>query len=88
MLQVDPSATEKELKKAYKVNAMRCHPDKNLDDPGMHTPTLTCTCTRTHDTPNCLHTTPPPLDAAQKFQAMADAYQILADPVQRARQVV
>ncbi|KAI9570525.1 hypothetical protein HD554DRAFT_2170129 [Boletus coccyginus] len=55
LLGVPPSASENDIKKAYRKKAKEHHPDKNPNDPG----------------------------AAQKFQEMAAAYEILSDPDSR-----
>lgn len=55
LLGVPPSASENEIKKAYRKKAKEHHPDKNPNDPG----------------------------AAEKFQEMAAAYEILSDPNSR-----
>ncbi|KAI6025591.1 hypothetical protein F5J12DRAFT_809038 [Pisolithus orientalis] len=52
VLGVPPSASENDIKKAYRKKAKEHHPDKNPNDPR----------------------------AAQKFQEMAAAYEILSDP--------
>ncbi|KJE88471.1 hypothetical protein CAOG_00126 [Capsaspora owczarzaki ATCC 30864] len=36
LLNVEPTATEKEIAKAYRVGALKCHPDKNPDNPAAH----------------------------------------------------
>jgi DnaJ family protein A protein 2 len=56
LLGVPPSASEDDIKKAYRKKAKEHHPDKNPNDP----------------------------QAAQKFQEMAAAYEILSDPESRA----
>ena len=33
LLEIPQEATEKEIKKAYRKKALKCHPDKNPDDP-------------------------------------------------------
>ena len=33
LLKIPQEATEKEIKKAYRKKALKCHPDKNPDDP-------------------------------------------------------
>ncbi|KAI8481285.1 DnaJ (Hsp40), sub C, member 17 [Branchiostoma belcheri] len=33
LLEIDPSADDKEIKKAYRKKALKCHPDKNPDNP-------------------------------------------------------
>lgn len=33
LLGVEEKATDKEVKKAYRQNALSCHPDKNPDNP-------------------------------------------------------
>ncbi|KAH7884675.1 hypothetical protein F5I97DRAFT_1486033 [Phlebopus sp. FC_14] len=55
LLGVPPSASEGDIKKAYKKKAKEHHPDKNPNDP----------------------------NAAEKFQEMAAAYEILSDPLSR-----
>ncbi|KAG9315267.1 hypothetical protein JVU11DRAFT_4401 [Chiua virens] len=55
LLGIPPSASENDIKKAYRKKAREHHPDKNPNDPG----------------------------AAQKFQEMAAAYEILSDPNSR-----
>ena len=33
LLEVAPEASEKDIRKAYRKKALKCHPDKNPDDP-------------------------------------------------------
>ena len=53
---VKPDATEDQLKKAFKKQAIKYHPDKNRDDPEK---------------------------AKEKFQKIANAYEVLSDPDKR-----
>ena len=56
MLGVKKSATDAEIKKAFKKAAIKYHPDKNLDDPET---------------------------AKEKFQEIANAYEVLSDKEKR-----
>jgi DnaJ family protein B protein 4 len=53
---VKPDATEDQIKKAFKKQAIKYHPDKNRDDPEK---------------------------AKEKFQKIANAYEVLSDPDKR-----
>lgn len=56
MLEVSPSASDGEIRKAYRKKALRLHPDRNPGDD----------------------------EAAKKFQALSNAYQVLSDEKKRA----
>ena len=53
---VKPDATEDQIKKAFKKQAIKYHPDKNREDPEK---------------------------AKEKFQKIANAYEVLSDPDKR-----
>ena len=53
---VKQDATEDQIKKAFKKQAIKYHPDKNRDDPEK---------------------------AKEKFQKIANAYEVLSDPDKR-----